>query len=417
VEAANGYGMEVVVTDHHQLPPNLPPAAAIVNPHLGGGWEAYPLAGVGVAFMLAWGLSMAMKTQGIACPVSMVENLALVALGTIADLAPLVGTNRILVRHGLNFLAQLTWPGLAALRKKVVKSAGYITTQNVSFGMAPRLNAAGRLGQAEVALDILIANDPHKAEQLADQLEGFNRRRLSDQKILLEDALDQLADMELLSGGGRTIVSAGEGWPKGLLGLVATRVVEETQRPTILLSLEDDKASGSGRSVPGFNLFRALEPLRDLCLSMGGHAQAAGLRLKREMLPKFREAFERSAHNQEPPQAEPQLDVDMIMSLSDLAVMAPILAQLEPFGSSHPSPVVVLKNARILEAAPTKSGGDQHMMLRLFDGQNKIQVIGFGLSPRLHEIGASMDLALKLETDKFGRYEPNWRLLDFKQPM
>ncbi|MDR2422915.1 MAG: single-stranded-DNA-specific exonuclease RecJ [Deltaproteobacteria bacterium] len=417
IEAANKRGMTVVVTDHHELPPRLPPAAAILNPHLGGGWEKYPLAGVGVAFVLAWGLKNAFKAKGLASPKeSLVECLALVALGSIADLAPLRGPNRILVWHGLNFLARIDWPGLAALRRKALKSQGFVTTRDVGFRLAPRLNAAGRLGQADLALRLLMSTDPDEARDLAETLEGLNRTRLSDQNALLEEALEVLAEEYAPLGDFRTVVLAGKGWPRGLLGLAASRVVEATNRPTVILALEGDMAVGSGRSVRGFNLFAALEPLRDLCVSMGGHAQAAGLKIKKELLPRFKEALERSAANQAPPEPEPLLDVDLVAGLADLSAIAPPLAEMEPFGNGNPSPVVVLKNVRVLEAVPTRTGGDQHMMLRLFDGTSKVSLVGFGLAPRLHEIGSRLDVAVILETERFGRKEPHFRLIDFKQP-
>jgi single-stranded-DNA-specific exonuclease len=416
IQLAVDAGLPVIVTDHHEPPPTLPKALAIVNPHLGGGWEKYPLAGVGVAFMLACGLAAALKKEGVSLKQPLIENLALVALGTIADLAPLKGPNRLLVTHGLNFLARIAWPGIAALRARALKNKSFVTTRDVGFKLAPRLNAAGRLGQADLALELLMAEDPRKAKELAEILETMNRNRVRDQKDLLEDALETLADQELESGGGRTVVLAREGWPRGLLGLVASKVSEKTNRPTIIMSIEGDMAIGSARSVPGFNLYEALEPLRHLCLSMGGHAQAAGLRLNVDSLPRFRRALEESAKNQPAPEPEPSLLVDMLADIGDLAVIGPHLVKMAPFGQSHPAPIAVLKNVKVLEAAPTKTGGDQHMTMRLFDGAARVNLVGFGLAPRLHEIRPSLDVAVVLDTDKFGRPEPNWRLVDFKVP-
>ncbi|MDR0549464.1 MAG: single-stranded-DNA-specific exonuclease RecJ [Deltaproteobacteria bacterium] len=417
VETANRAGLPVVITDHHQLPPVLPEAVSILNPHLGGGWEKDPLAGVGVAFILAWGLKMALKKEGLEFPnFSLVENLALVALGSIADLAPLKGPNRVLVQFGLNFLAKVNWAGLTALRKKALKNEEFISTRDVGFRLAPRLNAAGRLGQTEVALDILLEEDPDKATALAERLEALNRTRLSDQTKLLAEALDGLEEEDMVFGEKRTVVLAGPGWPKGLLGLVATRVVEATNRPTIILSIDGDMAVGSGRSVSGFNLFQALEPTRDLCLSMGGHAMAAGLKIHVDNLRDFKAAFEEAAARQVPLDREASLDVDFDLDLADLDIVGERLAQLEPFGHSNPNPVAVVKNVQVLEVAPTKSGGDKHLTVRLFDGSSKVKLIGFGLAPRIQEIGNRLDVAVTLDTERFGRREPNWRLLDFKRP-
>ncbi|MDR2141998.1 MAG: single-stranded-DNA-specific exonuclease RecJ [Deltaproteobacteria bacterium] len=416
IELADQAGLPVVVTDHHQLPPKLPKAQAILNPHLGEAWKSHPLAGVGVAFMLAWGLQRALKREGVELSVSLVEHLALVALGSVADLAPLRGPNRILVRHGLNFLARCAWPGLVALRRKALRNEGQVTTRDVGFRLGPRINAAGRLGQAEIALELLLATDQAKAEELAERLEALNQTRLREQSRLLEEAMEKLADQELESEGARVVVLAGAGWPRGILGLAATRVAELTNRPTIILSVDGDLAVGSGRSVAGFNLFEALEPLRDLCLSLGGHAQAAGLKIQVAQLPRFRAALEVAAQRQAPPPVEPELDVDLLVDLPDLAVIAPILAKMEPFGPSNPAPVAVARGTAVLEASPTRTGGDQHMMLRLFDGSTRVNLVGFGLAPRLPEIGSRLDVAVMLETERFGRPEPNWRLLDFKAP-
>jgi single-stranded-DNA-specific exonuclease len=417
VDRAKQAGVPVVVTDHHRLPPLLPGAGAIVNPHLGGEWEKHPPAGVGVAFILALGLKNALAEEGVTFPeFSLVESLSLVALGSIADLVSLKGPNRILVRHGLKFLARVNWPGLSALRGKAMKKQDFVSVRDVGFRLAPRLNAAGRLGQAEVALKLLMSEDVKEAKALAEELETLNRTRLRDQSVLMEDAFEALEDEDLAGAEKRTVVLAGENWPKGLLGLVASRVVESTQRPTVIFSVEGDLAVGSGRSTPGFNLFEALEPLRDMCLSMGGHSMAAGIKLKVKDLPRFKAGFEKAARRQAPPESEASLDVDLVLDLADLAVVGPILAELEPFGPSHPAPVAVLKNAIVLEAAPTRTGGDHHINLRLYDGGERISLVGFGLAPRLHEIGKRLDVAVELDTDRFGRREANWRLLDFKAP-
>jgi single-stranded-DNA-specific exonuclease len=417
VKVAKDLGLPVIVTDHHQLPPVLPAALAIVNPHLGGGWEHYPLAGVGVAFVVVWALKKALEKEGLKTDFSLVEHLSLVALGTVADLVPLKGANRILVLNGLNFLARSTWPGLAALRRKALKTPDFVSTRDIGFRLAPRLNAAGRLGETETALKLLLATEPKEAEDLAERLEKLNRDRLKNQNALLEEALESLANEGPRYSDRRTIVLAGDGWPKGLLGLAATRVAEMTQRATIIFGVDGDIAVGSGRGVKGFNLFAALEPLRDLCISMGGHSQAAGLRLKTSKLARFRAAFERSAYNQDPPDSEIQLDVDLLVDdLKELNVIAPALAEMEPFGQANPPPVAALKKLQVLEAAPTKSGGDRHLSLRLFDGAEKVSLIGFDLVHRLPEIGSRLDVALILETEKFGRRELNWRLLDFQDP-
>ncbi|MDR3153514.1 MAG: single-stranded-DNA-specific exonuclease RecJ [Deltaproteobacteria bacterium] len=329
VVAANRLGLPVVVTDHHRLPPQLPPAAAIVNPHLGGGWERSPMAGVGVAFMLAWAVQRALRFKGVQVDMNppLVENLALVALGTVADMAPLTGVNRTLVRHGLRYLSNTSWPSLSALKSSSrLDDPGSVSARDVGFKLAPKLNAAGRLGSAEPALELLVTEDPLRARALAESLESINRDRYEGQKKLLALALSQLE----ASGGpeGRTVVLAGESWPKGLLGLVASRVAEVTRRPTVLLSLEGSVAAGSGRGAPGFDLLSALREARDLCRTLGGHSEAAGLSLDRDKLPAFKEAFERGASRQPGPPDDAELEIDLELDLDDLQTLAGALADL-----------------------------------------------------------------------------------------
>ncbi|MDR2612341.1 MAG: DHH family phosphoesterase, partial [Deltaproteobacteria bacterium] len=402
---------------HHHLPPVLPRAAAIINPHLGGGWERSPLAGVGVAFMLAWAVQRALKFKGVPCEMRppLVENLALVALGTVADMAPLTGVNRTLVRHGLRFLGSVGWPSLSALKNSSrLDDPGSVTVRDVGFRLAPKLNAAGRLGSAEPALELLITEDPRRARELAESLEAINRDRYESQKRLLEKALGQLE----AEGGpeGRTVVLAGEGWPRGLLGLVASRVAEVTRRPTVLLSLEGDLAVGSGRGAPGFDLYEALCGARGLCLSMGGHSEAAGLRLERAKLPLFREAFERAAALQPPSPEDDELEVDLELALDDLVPLGDSFRDLEPFGQGHPAPVAILRGVRVTDAGPTRSGGDRHLVFRLSDGVQSYSMTGFNMAPRLPEVAPVMDFAVAYDGSRWGPRSSGWKLLDFKRP-
>ncbi|MDR1298325.1 MAG: single-stranded-DNA-specific exonuclease RecJ [Deltaproteobacteria bacterium] len=407
-------GMKVVVTDHHQLPPELPEAAAIVNPHLGGGWESAPLAGVGVAFMLAWALRNAcLKADGRRDESggSLVGQLALVALGTVADLAPLRGPNRTLVHHGLNFLMACDWPGVAAMRRSLKLDAqSKISARDVGFKLAPRLNAAGRLGSAQPALDVLTTKSPAEAERLVRELEALNRRRYETQSRLVDEALD-LLEMECPSDYC-AVVLAQEGWPRGLLGLVASKVAEKTGRPTVIFSIQDDLCVGSGRTAGTFDLFEALSEVRHLCLSMGGHSQAAGLRVDLGDLELFKEAFEEAAGRQSWRLGEDDLMIDLVATLPDLGVLAAKLALFEPYGQGHPVPVVAMKNLKVLNATSGRGG---RVELRLSDGLNRLNVSGFNLSSRLDEIGETMDVVVSFEPEN-NSYGTVWRLVDFREP-
>jgi single-stranded-DNA-specific exonuclease len=410
VVAADSLGMKVIITDHHHLPTSLPKAAAIINPHLGGGWESAPLAGVGVAFMLAWALRKALRDEAGGGP-QLVDQLALVALGTVADLAPLLGPNRTLVRHGLQFLLASEWAGLAAL-KRILKldTQPKITVRDIGFKIAPRLNAAGRMGSAAPALEILVTDDPREAARLARELEAVNRRRSETQQELTEEALELLA-LEC-PADFRTVVIAREDWPRGLLGLVASRVAEKSGKPTVMFSLRDGMAVGSGRTAGSFDLFLALSQVRGLCASMGGHSQAAGLRLPLENLPAFRAGFEEAARRQSWRLGGEELVVDMVATLAELGVLAPVLARFEPYGQGHPSPVVAVKNLSVLGASVGKAG---RVELRLSDGLNRLNISGFNLSSRFGEIGSTVDIAATFEPE-FNGYGVVWRLTDFRTP-
>jgi single-stranded-DNA-specific exonuclease len=415
VRAANSLNLPVVVTDHHRLPPVLPPAQAIINPHLGSGFEAAPLAGVGVAFMLAWAVQRALKAQGLAeaASLKLEENLALVALGTIADMAPLTGLNRALVRSGLKFLAKSPWPGLKALKAKSgIEDGARVSARDVGFRLAPKLNAAGRMGSAEPALEILTTADAARAEKLAARLEALNRSRYEGQMRLLEAALEKLG--RELDPDSRTVVLAEERWPRGLLGLAASRIVELTRKPTVLLSVENGVASGSGRGAPGFNLFAALSAARELCLSMGGHSEAAGVKLLSERIPAFKEAFEKSAARQPLPPPEGEILIDFEADISDLPVLTKAFADLEPFGQGHPAPNAVLRNIRVTDAAPTRTNGDKHMVLRVNDGPDIISLVGFNMAGMLGKIEPVMDLVFSYDGGGSHNRIPGWRFVDLK---
>lgn len=417
VKAAGEAGTDVIITDHHQLPPKLPSAAAIIDPHRDQQWYEAPPAGVGVAFLLLTALKRRYQEEKIIGPnqgpALMDDYLPLVAIGTIADLAPLTGANRILVRHGLTYLSQTTRPGLAALKKVCRLNGDRISPRDIGFRLAPRLNAAGRLGSAEPALDLLLCEDAAEAARLANRLEELNRQRHAGQASLCEEALERL-EVEVPSSA-RAVVLAGEGWPRGLLGLAASRVAESAQKPTVLFSLENGLAVGSGRTAGAFNLYRALNGLRHLFLSFGGHAQAAGLTLPAELLEEFKAGMEEMAEQEPESAGEPELLIDLTASLSDLEHLAKPLAALEPFGQSNPAPVAVVRRVRVVDARPTDSGGDRHMKMLLVDGLNRRPVVGFNLAHRLCEVGREMDVALSLEVSEYkGQSNPTWRLMDFK---
>ncbi|MDR2460108.1 MAG: single-stranded-DNA-specific exonuclease RecJ [Deltaproteobacteria bacterium] len=410
---ANRLGLPVVITDHHEIPPILPPADAIINPHLGGGWESYPLAGVGVAFMLAWAILRALQLKGLYPQLDppLVDNLALVALGTIADMSPMIGTNRTMVRHGLKFLSRSTSPSLAALKAAAKLDEGrLLSTRDVGFQLAPKINAAGRMGSASPALELLTTDDFDRAKVLANRLEEINRNRFERQLKLVETAMELLEDSDPQS---RTVVLAGENWPRGLLGLVASRVAEEVHKPTVLFTIEGDIVVGSGRSVKGFNLYSALDDTRHLCLSLGGHSEAAGLKLKYENLELFKEAFEISATKQ-PQVSEEEVLVDLTLCFNELNVLHRYFQELEPFGQGNPAPIALIKNLRVTDAFPTRSSGDKHILFRFSDGTQTQSFMGYNMGKKIDSLAPYLDILLTFDNNRFNPKLPGWKLLDFK---
>jgi single-stranded-DNA-specific exonuclease len=277
------------------------------------------------------------------------------------------------------------------------------------------LNAAGRLGSAEPALSLLLAETDDQADRLAAQLDDLNHQRYKEQSKLCREVLERL-ELEI-SPDHRTLVLADSGWSRGLLGLAASRVAEKLRKPTVLFRLENGLAIGSGRSYGSFNLYQALEGLRPLFLSFGGHAQAAGLTMAADLVEEFSIGLEEAAQA-ETDFSEPELEVDFSASLGDLESLAKPLAALEPFGFGHPPPVLVIPRVRVGEARPTDRGGDSHIKMLLLDGLTRLTVVGFNLADRLDEVGPVMDVALSLEmSDYQGYLSPTWRLLDFRQPV
>ena len=412
--AANKLGLDLIITDHHRLPPTLPDAFTIINHHLSKDWASSPLAGVGVAFMLLAAVRRFYESEGVfSGPAPSIMNLlALVAIGTIADLVPLIGANRCLVRQGLKFLALSKEPGLLALKNIANLTEGArVSARDVAFRLAPRLNAAGRLGSSRPALDLLLCDDQQQADILAAKLEELNRKRRQEQDSLSVEALEML-EVEL-SPDCHSIVLAKENWPKGLLGLAASRVLEFTGKPTILFSINEGQAVGSGRSVDRFNLYQALNQLRHLFIAFGGHSQAAGLTLALENLAEFKSSFEKIAADNACFEEE-IIYYDCQSQLSQLPVLAAALSNFEPFGPENPAPTVMLPAVKILEAKPTDSKSDRHIKLLLSDGLVRQNVVGFNLASRLHEVSPMMDILLHLEISEFrGQLCPSWKLLDF----
>jgi single-stranded-DNA-specific exonuclease len=383
VAAASRAGLEVIISDHHHPSSSLPPAKAILNPVLPGcGYPDKDLAGVGVTFKLVAAVRRKLLRRGFA-PESLPnlrQHLDLVALGTVADVVPLSGENRVLVRHGLLELSRTRKPGLQALlRVAGVDAQEGVNPGQVGFQLGPRLNAAGRLGDARDGLSLLIEEDPLRAAGLAERLDGANRERQRIQEDLYQEVRERVGrDLFLREG---PIVLAETDWHTGVLGIVAAKVVEEYHRPAILIGLQGKVGKGSGRSIRALHLYQALARCADLLEQFGGHEYAAGLVIRRERVGDFAERFRRIAAEQLTPEDYvPRLEVEAVVALSELTPQAVEAIQgLAPFGPGNPRPLLLLEAAEVL--GPVRSVGreGQHLKFEVRQGREVAEAIGFGM--------------------------------------
>lgn len=420
VAKAKTAGVDVVITDHHQIPPRLPDALAVVNPQRKESrFPQKELAGVGVSFFLAGGLRQALRERGMVSEADQPELaplLSLVAIGTVADVMPLTNVNRILVSQGLRYLTDPSQPGLCALKENGITSNGLpLTSEDLGFRLAPRLNAPGRLDSAQPCLDLLLSRDIDEARGYASVLEQVNKERRRLQQEMFRQAEDMLEDMDL--DRLRSIILAREGWPRGIAGLAASKLADVYRKPVLLLSVEDGVAVGSGRSIKGFNLFAALDECRDLMLRFGGHEQAAGLAVNTETLAELAQVFEAIAVREiDDDMLIPKLEVEAVLSLHDLrSGLGKGLQYLEPFGEGNPEPVFAVENANVLAAGVVGGNGD-HLKLNLNQDGCNLEAIGFGLGGMLPELGRRVSVAVKRHNSFFrGAVQEGWRILDIKR--
>lgn len=374
---ATALGIDTVITDHHEPPQRLPDAFAIVNP-LRPGCE-YPfksLAGVGVTFKLVERL---LRDRGGLDRAR--RYLDAVALGTIADVVPLVGENRVLARLGLDRLNQEARLGLRALIAASSLGGKRITSGHVAFVLAPRINAAGRMGNAEQGLRLLLARDQDEAETIARSLEEDNvQRRKHDEQVLIE-AIAKV-ESEVPYPDCSSILLWSDTWHPGVIGIVASRLVERYQRPTVLVACDGERGRGSGRSLPGLDLTRLLDGCSDLLLAHGGHAFAAGLSVRRERLPELRQRLEKLVREQYRPDQfvqRLQLDADLSAAECDMELVE-WLERMAPHGLDNPEPLFRMRDAR-LEQVQEVAGG-KHLRLRARDDSGEVEAIGFGMGDR-----------------------------------
>ncbi|MBI4545234.1 MAG: single-stranded-DNA-specific exonuclease RecJ [Gemmatimonadetes bacterium] len=404
VVAAAGAGIDVVVTDHHTPAPTLPPAAAVVNPNRRD--CAYPekgLAGTGVAYKVCQAL---FEARG-AAQESLWYYLDLVAIATIADVAPLVGENRLFTRFGLRLLPQTRNLGLRALlRTSGLAERPHLGAGQVSHVLAPRVNAVGRMGEGAWGVKLLLAEDEAEAERLARHLEEENRTRQAVDREMLAQALE-LLEREYDPKRDYGVVLAAAGWHPGVLGIVASRVAERIHRPTVLIAAEPGaaRARGSARSIPSFHLYNALLSCAAHLERFGGHKHAAGLEIRPERTPAFREAFNAAARAVlRPEDLLPELEVDAELTLQEATPeLYRFLRHFGPFGVGNPTPVFAARGVTV--AGYPRVVGQDHLKLVLAQAELRLPAIGFRMAERLKEVDVArtaIDVAFHLQEDRWG---------------
>jgi single-stranded-DNA-specific exonuclease len=402
VRAAAELGVDAVVVDHHTVPVELPAAVAILNPHQPG--CRYPdkgLAAVGVTFALTMALRKALRQAGrfgTGRPEpNLRQALDLVALGTVADVVPLTGANRILVRWGLDELAREGRPGVKALKRVAGILPGQpVSAAQVGFRLGPRINAAGRLDDAGRGVRLLSTSDAGEARSLAEELDGENRARQEIERRMLEEAM--AAAEERVRAGARGLVLWREGWHAGVVGIVAARVAERFHRPAVLVGLEGQAGKGSGRSVEGFHLHDALAACSSHLVRFGGHRHAAGVTVEARALEAFREAFEsHAAARLAPEDLVPRCRIDGRLRPSDVTEAAALgLERLAPFGAGNPEPVFALAGRPT--RARTVGAGGAHLKLAFGPG---LDAIGFQMGERLSLCAGEVEAAVTLSFDEW----------------
>ncbi|MFH1241621.1 MAG: single-stranded-DNA-specific exonuclease RecJ [Pseudomonadota bacterium] len=404
---ARSLGTEVVVTDHHQVPKGFQAVFPVINPHQPG--CAFPfkdLAGVGLSFFLAVSLRAALRERGWfdrrPAP-DLKEYLDLVALGSVADRVPLRGQNRILVRGGIGMMTKSRWEGIKALKEIAGVVGKEITIDDLAFRLAPRLNAAGRMGDPETGLQLLTVEDPAMAEKLATELDEANTQRQRLERQIFNE-IEELIRTSMEPVDSRTLVMAGEGWHRGVLGIVASRLVERYHRPSLVISIGDGLAVGSGRSIDSFNLYNALSQFGHLFERFGGHSHAAGFTLEADRVKMLKGELEALAtktlsHGD----LIPTIYVDAEIPLTEITPqMVQQIRALAPFGEGNPEPTFL---GRSLKALESRMVGEDHLRLKVRQEGRALEAIGFGLAGRHSLEGRTINMVFTPELNRWEGYD------------
>ena len=407
VKRARRLGLDIVITDHHTPLPEMPPAIAIVNPKRAD--SSYPfleLTGAGVALKLLQALF-----QGIGKEEQLGELMDLVALGTVADMAPLSGENRYLVKQGLKLINASPRLGIREIISQAGLSTGSLDAESISWVIAPRLNAAGRLAHAMTSYKLLMTNTPQEARGLAIWLEQKNAERQRLTTKVLAKAREQILAKEI----SPLLIASDRDYPVGIAGLVAGRLAEEFYRPTIVIRTGEKISSGSCRSIPEFNIILALSQCSSLLSQFGGHSQAAGFALPTQNLARLKQHLSQLATTQlDGVDLRRQLDIDAEVTLPELSGDTfNTIQQLAPFGRGNPAPTFLSRRAEVVNCQ-TMGGNGEHLRLKLKQGGIIWDAVGFRLGNYLAEISSHLDVVYNLEIDRWGGKERlRLNILDF----
>jgi len=420
---ARSLGLEFIVTDHHTIGSELPEADVVVHPRLPG--SLYPfgeLCGAGVAFKLAWQICKSFGDGKKASPHLrdyLVRSMGLVALATIADVVPLEGENRILVRSGLAGMFQEPTVGLRALMQvSGCLDKKKLTTGSVGFGMAPRINAAGRLERAMKAVEMLTTDDTSVAQTIAAELDLCNKKRQDLEQTMVAEAHAMVAELGGVSGRG-AIVLGREGWHPGVIGIVASRLADVYHRPAIVVALDGEVGQGSGRSIPGVNLYNAIQACSEGLLGFGGHAAAAGLRLPTAHFAAFAEQFDRHCRDTvEPEQFHRILSVDAEVPLGALTTrVVEEIESLEPHGIGNPKPLLIASDVRVVGDPRPVGERKNHLQLRVSQGGTVVKAIAWNMAERAKSLKSDSicSLAFHVSINEWnGRREVQLEIKDFQ---
>lgn len=399
IEYANILGLDTIITDHHEPLDTLPNAVAVINPKIEN--SKYPfreLAGVGVVFKLIQALSIRLQLDAK----EYLKYLDLVCLGTISDIVPLVDENRVITKLGLKLIEVHKNPGL----KYLIEACGFkkINSGVVSFGIAPRINACGRMGVAEDALKLFITDDLDDIKKLTDKLNEYNRIRQETEKNIISEALNKIEENH--EDDKDIIVLASKGWHHGVIGIVSSKITDMYLKPSILLCEEDGICKGSGRSIPGLDLHEVLSHVSNHLDKFGGHAMAVGISLKKEELEAFKTDVNNYIKTLGIEEIKPVLNIDMEVYLKDLSIdKVKELRKLEPFGEANEMPLFIIKNLKIESIRAITEG--THLKLKLKDENLQIDAIGFHMGEYVNEykLGDKVDIVGNLDINSYNGIE------------